>query len=280
MKAPAGGAQGHRSGAWVALRVPSGLEEELAALPVTRLADGLDLESEFSGGRPENAVAYLRRIEARRGDIEDDGLLLADAVVHVASVSASTVERFCTELSRLLPERVTARVLAGARLTPSFTGQAMHEFAYANQATQLPAAEMPNAFIVPLSKSAEWWKKGWMERHTYFLPRYDDEGGMISEGHVLASAPGIPALLRRTYKNRSQPAPRDQYDFVNHFECSDADVPVYETVCERLRDVARNPEWAFVKEGPTWRGCRVETWIDLFAGPGLAEPARPATART
>lgn len=244
--------------------MPSGLHDEIAAVPVTELADELELENEHNGGRPENAVAYLRRVEAVPAEIRDDGLLLADSVVHISSASGSTVDRFCTELRRLLPGRVGVRVLAGIRLLPSFTGQAMHGFAYANQAVQLSAADMPNVFLVPLSKSAEWWEKGWMERHTYFLPRYDDEGRMISEGHVLAAAPGIPALLRRTYRHQTQPAPLGEYDFVNHFECSDADVSVYETVCEGLRDVARNPEWAFVKEGPTWRGRRVETWTDLF----------------
>ena len=52
---------------------------------------------------------------------------------------------------------------------------------------------MPNAFLVPMSKTAEWWAKDWMERHTYFLPRYDDAGRMMSEGHALAAAAGVPA---------------------------------------------------------------------------------------
>ena len=35
-------------------------------------------------------------------------------------------------------------------------------------------------------------------------------------------------------------------------------------VCAALRDVARNPEWRFVREGPTWHGRRVATWPELF----------------
>ncbi len=31
-----------------------------------------------------------------------------------------------------------------------------------------------------------------------------------------------------------------------------------------LRDVANNPVWAFVREGPTWHGRRVAGWDELF----------------
>jgi hypothetical protein len=51
---------------------------------------------------------------------------------------------------------------------------------------------------------------------------------------------------------------------VTYFECADADVPTFHAVCAALRDVRKNPEWAFVREGPTWHGRRVPTWPDLF----------------
>ena len=63
--------------------------------------------------------------------------------------------------------------------------------------------------------------------------------------------------MRRTYKNPTEPAPEGAYDFVTYFECADADVPTFHAVCAALRDVARNPEWRFVREGPTWHGRRV-----------------------
>jgi len=124
---------------------------------------------------------------------------------------------------------------------------------------------MPNAFLVPMSKTAEWWRKDWMERHTYFLPRYDDTGRMVNEGHALATEAGIPHLLRRTYRHPSPPAGAGEYDFLTYFECDDAHVPLFHEVCAALRDVARNPEWRFVREGPTWHGRRVPTWDALFA---------------
>jgi hypothetical protein len=103
-----------------------------------------------------------------------------------------------------------------------------------------------------------------MERHTYFLPRYDDAGRKRSDGHALAAEPGVTALLRRTYKHPDDRAPAGEYDFVNYFECADADVPTFHAVCTALRDVARNPEWAYVREAPTWQGRRVATWAAVF----------------
>jgi hypothetical protein len=62
----------------------------------------------------------------------------------------------------------------------------------------------------------------------------------------------------------TEPAPEDAYDFLTYFECADADVPTFHAVCAALRDVSRNPEWKFVREGPTWHGRRVATWSGLF----------------
>jgi hypothetical protein len=151
----------------------------------------------------------------------------------------------------------------------------MHEFAYAHQRAQEPGDVMPHAFLLPMSKTAEWWAKDWMEQQTYFLPRYDDRGRMTHPGHVLSAAPGIPHLMRRTYRHPVEPTPAGEYDFLTYFECADSGVPVFQEVCSALRDVARNPEWAFVREGPTWHGRRVERWFEVFT----SAPVLPSWCR-
>ena len=256
-----------RHGAYVCLRLSAGAGARAAAsIAIPALAEKLGLQNEFApaAGPPPQSIAFVRRQSATPGPVADDGVALADAVVHVAAPTASPVSDFCAEAARLLGPVAQIRVIGGVVRPRTYTGAAMNNFAYAHQVVQQPGRTMPNAFLLPMNKTAAWWKKDWMERHTYFLPRYDDEGRMKNEGHALASAAGISCLLRRTYKATTEPAPEGAYDFVTYFECADADVPTFHQVCAALRDVARNPEWKFVREGPTWHGRRVAAWADLF----------------
>ena len=256
-----------RHGAYLCLNVPAGARRALAGAAVPALADRLGLRNEFEpgDGHPPDAIGFLRRVAATPADIADDALLRADAVVHIASARADLVAEFCAEATRLLGPAIEPLVLGGVVRPMNYTGNAMHNFAYAHRVVQQPGIVMPNGFLVPMCKTAAWWAKGWMERHTYFLPRYDDSGRMVNQGHALASAAGIPCLMRRTYKNAVEPAPAGAYDFINYFECADADVPTFHEVCAALRDLTKNPEWKFVREGPTWHGRRVATWANLFA---------------
>lgn len=256
----------YRYGAYLCLSIPASGQAAAADADVPGLAERLGLRNEYdsAGADPPQSIAYLRRVSAVPGQIADTGLLDAEAIVHVAAAAPEPITEFRAGLARLLGPAVTPRVLAGGARPPSYTGQAMFNYAYAERVLQQPATVSPNAFIVPVSKTAEWWHKDWMERHTYFLPRYDDAGTMQNEGHALAAAPGITCLLRRTYTSLAEPATSTEFDFVSYFECANADVPVFHEVCDALRDVTRNPEWAFVREGPTWHGRRTETWAGLF----------------
>lgn len=256
-----------RYGAYLCLRVPVEARRATTVAAMPELIDRFALQNEFDAvdGHPSRAVAFLRRIGVTPMDIADDGLLGADAVIHAACPDERSVAEFCAEAERLLNPAVKLFVLGGVVCPQRYTGAAMHEFAYAHQVLQRPGSVMPNAFLVPMRKTADWWAKDWMERHTYFLPRYDESGRMTSQGHALAAAAGIPCLMRRTYRNRSEPAPEGAYDFVNYFECADGDVPTFHAVCSSLRDVTKNPEWRFVREGPTWHGRRERSWQELFA---------------
>jgi hypothetical protein len=255
-----------RHGAYVAIAAPGEARRIAASAAVPELVHRLGLQNEFdvTAGHPREAVAFLRRGDASAADLEDDRLLRADAVVHVASPAPGPVGEFCAEITRLLGPAIETRVVGGIVRPKIYTGIQMHNFAYAHQVVQQPGAVMPNAFLVPLSKTGDWWRKAWMERHTYFLPRFDDEGRMRHEGHALAAEPGISCLLRRTYKHPDEPAPAGSYDFLTYFECADEDVPTFHEVRGALRDVAKNPEWSFVREGPTWHGRRVASWGELF----------------
>jgi hypothetical protein len=254
-----------RHGAYACLSVPPGARQRAAGAAVHALADRLSLRSEFDygAGHPPDATAFLRRAGAAPADIADDALERADAIIHVASAAARAAQ-FCAELALLPGPQVTVRVLDGVVRPASYTGNAMHNFAYARRVIQQPGPVMREAFLAPMRKTASWWDKDWMERHTYFLPRYDDTGRMLSQGRARAAATGISCLLRRTYWNTAEPAPAGTYDFLSYFECAGNDIPRFREVCAALRDVARNPERAFAGEGPTWHGTPVATWPALY----------------
>ncbi|HWN56411.1 MAG TPA: hypothetical protein VNP91_14960 [Methylomirabilota bacterium] len=255
-------------GAYLCLCRSDGPDLSIAATaPIDALAQRLGLRNEFDPGEtpPVESIAFLRRQGATPADIADDAVLQADWVIHVASKRPEAIAELGAEATRLLSPAVRVHVLQGVRRPRSYTSGAMNKWAYERQVVQQPGTAMPNAFLVPMSKTAEWWRKDWMERHTYFLPTYDEGGRMRTEGHALATEAGIACLLRRTYRNDRHPAPDGAYDFLTYFECADRDVPTFHQVCAALRDVKRNPEWRFVREGPTWHGRRVASWKELFS---------------
>ena len=237
---------------------------ELIPALVTRL----ELRHEFdpAATEPGGTIAFLRRHAATPGDIDDEDVLQAQVVIHVSSTQPEVVDDFCGEQRRAACRPpAPSGSCAGSIRARNYTGTAMNRWAYERAVVQRPGADAPNAFLLPLRKLAEWWEKDWMERHTYFLPTYDARGRMTREGHALAAEEGIARLLRRTYRSAQEPAPVGEYDFVTYFECSDGDVPVFHRVCSALRDAARNPEWRFVREGPTLARASSRLVEELFA---------------
>src|SRR5690242_6676696 len=92
-----------RHGAYVCLTLDEEIGRELREAPVPDLMKKLGLENEYhANGHPANAVAFLSRISSTKRDIPDDGLLHANAVIHVASEDEEAVGAFCREIQRLM----------------------------------------------------------------------------------------------------------------------------------------------------------------------------------
>src|SRR5205823_12382187 len=91
-------------GAYVCLRWSGGAHRSAEAADIAGLAEALGLQNEFhpSGPPPRESIAFLRRRSATPGDIPDDGVLHADAVVHVASARSEPIARFCDAAVGLL----------------------------------------------------------------------------------------------------------------------------------------------------------------------------------
>ena len=245
------------TGAYLCLTVAEERDVRRAlATVLVRLEEEFGLGNEFTGSDPMPSLAYLARVRCADGDVADDRLAAADAVVHLAAPDEQLAHRYERSLRGSLPDGVAVSTLTGQWLPLEYTGRAMHNFSYGHRLLQQPGDVAPNCFLLPMSKSSAWWAKSWMERHTYLLPRYDDRGEIVAEGHVLSAAAGIDHLLRRTYRQRSGAAAPGQYDFLTYFECADDAVVPFHATVNALRDTRRNPEWAFVREGPLWQGRR------------------------
>jgi hypothetical protein len=111
--------------------------------------------------------------------------------------------------------------------------------------------------VIPQNKTAAWWAMDWMQRESFFLPRYDAQARLVAQGHALAAAAGIPYIVRRNVHAPEHYGREGNYDFVPYFEFAEEHTAIFRAVMTALRDTAQNPEWAYVREGPEWWGRRV-----------------------
>jgi hypothetical protein len=140
----------------------------------------------------------------------------------------------------------------------------MNQFAYANALAPAAASRHPIGVFLPQRKTAAWWALDWMRRESFFFPRYDADGKIAARGHTLATAEGIPHLVRRLYHHPQGYGLDSGYDFVGYFEFAEEHAQVFESVMRALRDRSQNPEWDYVREGPEWWGRRVAGAEELW----------------
>lgn len=188
-----------------------------------------------------------------------EGIAGARYAVHVSANYRPRLQDVELEVRRRLGGAATVLALDGAIRAPRYTSAELHGFAYKHAAPRMSGRSAPNAIILPISKLDGWWEKPPLDRHTYFYPRLDD-GGCPIKGHARAAEAGIAAIFRRLYHNPDGYQRPGEFDFVSYFECADQHLATFDAVCAALRDTRQNPEWAYVIEGPEWRGRRVLRW--------------------
>jgi hypothetical protein len=235
---------------------------------------GADLENaHFSEGPPTAAtmargrLQYLRRdpTRFRANDIEDAGVAASPAAVRLEGDAAEPLNAYEQRVRALIEARGgRVHVHAGVRKDRSYTSFAMTQFAYASALAPARGDRHGLAVFLPQRKTAEWWTMDWMRRESFFLPRYDDQGRLAVAGHTLASAEGIPYLMRRLYHRPEGYGLESGYDFLGYFEFAEKHAPVFERVMQRLRDAEQNPEWRYVREGPEWWARRVGSAEELW----------------
>jgi hypothetical protein len=207
--------------------------------------------------QPHETIQFLT---SEAGAPQREGIGGARFVLHVsANYRPRLVEVFC-DFKRRLGDAADLVVLDGAERMPRYSSAEMRTFAYKAALSRQSGRVATNAIILPMSKTAAWWEKPVLERHSYFYPHHEDSSGSPVKGHAKAAEAGIPKIFRRLYHNPNGYQRENEYDFITYFECADENIPVFDQICRALRDERQNPEWKYVLEGPAWRGKRVLRW--------------------
>jgi hypothetical protein len=140
-----------------------------------------------------------------------------------------------------------------------FIGATMHlvytDSATRSELTRISSPESgPVAVLIPIRKSAEWWALGREQRQALVM-----EGA--PHGHLAIGQRYAARIYRRLYHARYLPG--SEWDFLTYFEFPADTAAAFEELLAALRDVERNPEWAFVDR-------EVELWMTRLGGPGLS----------
>ncbi|MBI3025626.1 MAG: hypothetical protein HYY66_08135 [Candidatus Tectomicrobia bacterium] len=259
-------------GRFLFVRLPGGEDRDLIRA-WERLGEGMENAHRAEG--PPSPAAFrrgryqlLRALPAlsRACDLPHPSLLDARALVRIEAASPEPLAEYEEGLRRAV-ERIRGSVesLAGVQRPRSYTSQAMTRFAYEKALAPGPGARLPYGVAMFQNKTPEWWAMDWMRRESFFLPRYGEDGAMIAEGHALAAREGIPSIVRRLFHREEGYGLPGGYDFLTYFEFAEESAETFRAVMAALRDVRRNPEWSYVREGPEWWGWRVakveELWV-------------------
>jgi hypothetical protein len=207
--------------------------------------------------QPQETIQFLATDSPAPGR---QGIGAARYVAHLSANYRPRLDEVVCDFKRRIAGAADTIILDGAERLPRYSSAEMHKFAYKPALSRQSGRVAHNAVIVPINKTAAWWEKTALERHSYFYPHHEDSSGSPVKGHAKAAEAGIPKVFRRLYHNPDGYQRPTEFDFITYFECTDENLPVFDQICRALRDERQNPEWKYVLEGPEWRGRRVLRW--------------------
>jgi len=260
-------------GRFLFVHLPQGAADTELAVALDRLGAGMENIYDVEGPPSADALQrgrfqFLRAEPALSSarDIPHPPMVAARFLVYLEGASLQPLVGYEEALRTLIePRGGRVETLSGVQKPRSYTSYAMTQFAYAPAFAPKPGAQCPFGVVTPQNKTAAWWAMDWMHRESFFLPRYDAQENLVARGHALAAEAGIPCITRRLVHAPDGYGHEGQYDFIGYFEFAEAHAPTFRAVMAALRDVAQNPEWAYVREGPEWWGRRVPSAAALWA---------------
>src|SRR5882672_10943007 len=226
----------------------------------SQMARGFFNDYDADGTREQQPRETIQFLVADGDRHADSGIAAARYIVQISGKYRPRLLEFELELRRRIGDIADIIAIDGAERQPRYTSADMYDFAYKAASPRRSGRITRNAFVLPMSKSAQWWKKSSLERHTYFYPHTDAGTGCPVYGHAQTAQDGIGTIFRKLYHNPDGYERAGEFDFITYFECEDEHLGTFEKIHQGLRDIARNPEWLYVEEGPLWRGRRVLKW--------------------
>jgi Chlorite dismutase len=127
-----------------------------------------------------------------------------------------------------------------------YTSQAQRDDLNRRARAEIPPSKDTVAVVIPIRKSAAWWAMAHDQRHAHFQKK----DGKI--GHTAIGAEYVERIYRKLYHTRYAVETTD-HDFITYFEFARAHEDDFKSLCAKLRDPQRNPEWDFVdREYEIW----------------------------
>jgi hypothetical protein len=224
------------------------------------IARGFFNDFDADGTRETQPHETIQFLVSENDHLDETGIAAARYAVQVCGKYRPRLQEVEAELRRRLGEAGEVLAIDGAERTPRYTSAELYDYAYRRALPRTSGRQSRHVFVLPVSKSQDWWTKPALERHAYFYPHVDSNTACEVNGHARTAEPGIGTIYRRLFHNPDGYARPGEYDFITYFECADEHVATFDRIHWALRDTTKNPEWRYVKEGPLWRGRRVLRW--------------------
>jgi hypothetical protein len=122
-------------------------------------------------------------------------------------------------------------------------------------------SEETTAVLIPIGKSAAWWRLSQDERQILF------QKTARHEGHIGIGRKYADRIFRRLYHTRYID-PAAPHDFLTYFEFNEANAADFRKMLSELRDIKNNPEWLYVD-------FEYEIWMTKLSLPMEPIPAEP-----
>lgn len=154
------------------------------------IARGYFNDFDADGTRETAPHETIQFFVAESHRLSGTGIGAASHAVQVSGKYRPHLQEIDVELRRRLGDTAEVFALDGAERGLRYTSSELYEFAYRTAGSRRSGRVARNMFVLPLSKTPEWWRLSSLERHAYFYPHVDS-GRVMHDGAFVDPDAGI-----------------------------------------------------------------------------------------